>query len=160
MDGPPLVFLLVHCRFFGCWTSVFLSKGARDPSGCGAGSQQDEVWGRHRPLRIREQVAWSVARYHWLGVRLPGCLPEQSHPCRGECRAVMGKQVWLQEASCKVSCMCSTCMLTEVSHASAPPPTLYPSSLQLPLFPLPPSPVTTFPSSSLSYLCSTGHIQC
>ena len=36
---------------------------------------------------------------------------------------------------------------------SVSPPTLYPSSLQLPLSPLSPSPVTTFPSSSLS--CSS-----
>jgi hypothetical protein len=35
-------------------------------------------------------------------------------------------------------------------RTSASPPTLYPSSLQLPLSPLSPSPVTTFPSSSLS----------
>jgi hypothetical protein len=35
-------------------------------------------------------------------------------------------------------------------RASVSPPTLYPSSLQLPLSPLSSSPVTTFPSSSLS----------
>ena len=35
-------------------------------------------------------------------------------------------------------------------RTSVSPPTLYPSSLQLPLSPLSPSPVTTFPSSSLS----------
>jgi hypothetical protein len=35
-------------------------------------------------------------------------------------------------------------------RTSVSPPTLYPSSIQLPLSPISPSPVTTFPSSSLS----------